>query len=390
MLSLPALRHPHQEPMRVKEPALVIGGGVAGAAVTVHLARAGRSVILIERKMGPHDKVCGEFLSGEAASYLRDIDIDLESLGAVRISEVRLYSGERVVTTRLPFPAFGLSRRVLDEALLHAASDAGGDVLRGEGVQFLRREDRRWFAQLGDGRIISASDVFLATGKHDLKDYRRPTGRQGDFIAFKLHWHLTDEETKALESAVELILFPGGYAGLGPVEKGVANLCLVVQRDKFTALGRKWDLLLAALCSACPHIRRRLMDAQRCWPHPLAITALPYGFIQTRAGGLWRLGDQGACIPSFCGNGISIAVHSAHLAAQHYLAGYSPESFQSRLASDIAPLVKRATLLSQMLTNPLGRAISFEAARVVPDLLGAIAHSTRIPARHLSEGRFPS
>lgn len=61
-------------------PALVIGGGPAGAAVAAHLARAGRAVTVVERKLGPHDKVCGEFVSGEAALYLRDMDIDLHRL----------------------------------------------------------------------------------------------------------------------------------------------------------------------------------------------------------------------------------------------------------------------------------------------------------------------
>jgi len=45
---------------------LIIGGGVAGGAVAAHLACARREVILIERKAGPHDKVCGEFISCEA------------------------------------------------------------------------------------------------------------------------------------------------------------------------------------------------------------------------------------------------------------------------------------------------------------------------------------
>jgi len=57
---------------------LVVGGGVAGGAVAAYLARAGRHVVLLERKNGPHDKVCGEFVSGEAADYLRVLDIDVE------------------------------------------------------------------------------------------------------------------------------------------------------------------------------------------------------------------------------------------------------------------------------------------------------------------------
>ena len=43
-----------------------IGGGPAGSALATRLARSGREVVLVERETGPHDKVCGEFLSWEA------------------------------------------------------------------------------------------------------------------------------------------------------------------------------------------------------------------------------------------------------------------------------------------------------------------------------------
>jgi len=47
---------------------LVVGGGLAGAMAGLRLARAGRSVVLLEKEPGAHHKVCGEFLSPEAVS----------------------------------------------------------------------------------------------------------------------------------------------------------------------------------------------------------------------------------------------------------------------------------------------------------------------------------
>ncbi|MEO8799183.1 MAG: FAD-dependent oxidoreductase, partial [Polyangiaceae bacterium] len=46
--------------------ALVVGGGPAGAALAIKLARAGKDVVLLERDPVPAHKVCGEFLSREA------------------------------------------------------------------------------------------------------------------------------------------------------------------------------------------------------------------------------------------------------------------------------------------------------------------------------------
>ena len=43
---------------------LIAGGGPAGAAAAILLARAGRRVLLAERETAPREKVCGEFLGG--------------------------------------------------------------------------------------------------------------------------------------------------------------------------------------------------------------------------------------------------------------------------------------------------------------------------------------
>jgi hypothetical protein len=109
--------------------ALVVGGGIAGGALAAHLARAGRHVIVIERQPGPRDKVCGEFISAEAAYYLRELAIDLNALGAFAISSVRAYTEKHAASAPLPFEAFSISRRTLDEAVLRRALSWGAEVL---------------------------------------------------------------------------------------------------------------------------------------------------------------------------------------------------------------------------------------------------------------------
>ena len=49
---------------------IVVGGGLAGSAFAIELARHGRPVIVLERTPGAHHKVCGEFLSAEAQALL--------------------------------------------------------------------------------------------------------------------------------------------------------------------------------------------------------------------------------------------------------------------------------------------------------------------------------
>ena len=50
--------------------ALIVGGGPAGSAAAIVLARGGVRAELIERTTAPHDTVCGGFLGWDALGAL--------------------------------------------------------------------------------------------------------------------------------------------------------------------------------------------------------------------------------------------------------------------------------------------------------------------------------
>jgi flavin-dependent dehydrogenase len=363
----------------------VVGGGLAGASAAGQLAAAGRDVLLIEREAGPHDKVCGEFLSREAQLYLRALGIDLAALGAAPIHILGLAAGDRLVSTRLPFQAMSLSRRVLDEAVLEFSRERGVRVLRGRRVTGTETVERGLRLRLEDGAAVTARTVILATGKHDLRGHARPAGRQNDLIGFKMMFTLTARQRAALSGRVELMLFAGGYAGLQPVGGERANLCLLVRRDRFAAIGRSWDALLTAIGTETPLLATRLQGAQPEWARPLTVAGLPYGLVvrQPAPDGFWRLGDQAAVIPSFSGDGMSIALHSARLAASAYLQGRTAAEFQARLAADVGAQVWRATWLSRIFVQKRPQHGLLAAARLLPAALNLGVALTRVPERSL-------
>jgi len=360
--------------------ALIVGGGLAGGALATALAEAGRSVLLLEREAGPHDKVCGEFLSREAILYLNALGVDPLALGACHIHSVRLSAGTGVATVKLPFPALSLSRRALDEALLRRAADAGADVRLGARVRLLDCGPDAWRAQLSAGESVEGRSAFLATGKHDLRGRPRPAGQQRDLIGFKMHLRLSPGEAAQLAGHVELTLFRGGYAGLEPVEGGLANLCLLVRRGRYAALGQNWAALLEAMRADSALLAERLEGAQPCWDRPLAISSIPYGYVRKTGDGLWRLGDQAAVIPSFAGDGMSIALHSARLAAGYYMSGASAAAYQRQMARDVGTAVRCATLLSQASVHGLGRILIGWGTSRLPNIMSSVAALTRVPA----------
>ena len=376
--------------------ALVVGGGIAGSAVAIDLARAGRRVVLIERETGPHDKVCGEFLSFEACHYLTRLGLQPEALGAVALRSVRLVRGQRAVAAALPFRALSLSRRVLDEALLEQAALSGAEVRRGVRVRALEHGADHWSATVDQGQAIEASAAFLATGKHDLRDLKRGPGTQGDLIGFKMYWRLNTRQAQELDGHVELALFPGGYAGLQPVDGGRANLCLLVRLSDFSGLENSWDALLAKIKATCPHLAQRLDGAEAALARPLAISSIPYGYVfdgvdashDQSLDHIWRLGDQAAVIPSFSGDGMSIALHSARIAAQHYLAGDAAHVYHTPLARDVRRQIRRATRVSQALVTPWGQGSAEAIARLLPPVLSGLASMTRISKRALTRAEL--
>jgi flavin-dependent dehydrogenase len=361
---------------------LILGGGVAGCAAAIALARKGRSVTLIEREHTPRHKVCGEFLSGEALDDLSALGIDVASLGAVPIANVRLAAARRAAEAPLPFPAASLTRKALDTALIAAAVAAGVRVEQGRSVQALERTASNvWQATLDDDSTREAATVFLATGKHDVRGHKRPDDPHR-WVAFKMYFRLAPAQAAELARASELMLYPGGYGGIQPVEDGMANLCCVVQQRHLPRGGHPWENFLAKMQRDCPHLAMRLAGAERVLDKPIAITHIPYGYLRrTTDEGLYCIGDQAAVIPSFTGDGISLALHTARCAVTAYLAAEPAPVFQAKLRSSLLTQMRLAEFAADGLNNPLARAVLPFCLRVWPGVMRVTARLTRI-AQH--------
>jgi menaquinone-9 beta-reductase len=360
----------------VRRDPLIIGAGPAGSAAAITLARAGHRPILIEKTTGPTDKVCGDFLSLDAIQHAQSLGVDPAELGAAPIHRVRLIRGDRSAETALPFPALGLSRRTLDAALLRQAEHAGAVLHTGQTVRRLTQDGRVWHVQTGD-HAFAAESVFLATGKHDLRDAPRAHSAH-DAIGMKMYLDLAPGPLRTLDGSIELTLFPGGYAGMLLVEHRRAVLCIAVQRATLHGYGGTWTGLVAAIARRNPRFAMMLAGAQDRLPRALAVAGVPYGY-RASAGDLFRLGDQAAVIPSLTGDGMAIALHSGRHAAEAWLAGADAAPYQRDLARILAPQMRLASLLHRAGMVRLTQAAAIPALRLFPGLLRHAASRTRLP-----------
>jgi flavin-dependent dehydrogenase len=144
-----------------------------------------------------------------------------------------------------------------------------------------------------------------------------------------------------------------------------------------------WRQLLATVTNGNRRLRHFLKGARDLWARPLAISPIPYGYVAGHSSSEWRVGDQAAVIPSFTGDGMAIALHSASLAAQMYLAGQTAEEYRCALKAQLGGRVSLATWISRAMVTAAGRDIALLGTSLFPGAMRWIAASTRVPARDL-------
>lgn len=368
--------------------ALIVGGGPAGASAAIVLARARAPHVLIERSRETGDAICGGFLSWRTLDSLALLGIAPEALGGARITQVRVFAGDRMVETRLRRAALGVSRHRLDSVLLAQARSEGAAIERGVTVRAMTPST----AQFADGGEMTADAVFLASGKHDVRGLARPALARGDDPALGLRVRLPAAPglDRLIGDAIELHLFDRGYVGIVRQEDGSANVCMAVHRSAMLAAGSP-----AALLDTLPRDHPRLGDrlAYRSGSAPIdAIANVPYGWRQTTGTrGLFRLGDQAGVIPSLAGEGMGIAIASGIRAGHAYLSGGADAAtrFQTDFANATARPIRLAGLVRDAAERPGLSRMAVPLLSCFPGGIDMIAALTRIGHSRLDQPFTP-
>ena len=359
--------------------ALIVGGGPAGAAAAITLARAGAPHLLVERTRETADALCGGFLSWRTLAALERLGIDADALGASSVTRVRLFAGGRQAEARLPHPAGAVSRRRLDRLMLAQARACGAAIECGVAVRTLDGA-----AITGDGATITHDALFLASGKHDVRGLARPVAARGTDPAIGLRVRLP--AAPALErlvgDAVELHLFDRGYAGVVRQEDGSVNLCLAVRRSRLREAGDP-GRLLRLLGDGAAALGERLG-----WlgDEPIdAIANVPYGWrVAAGRAGLFRLGDQAGVIPSLAGEGVGIAVGSGVSAANACLRDGTDGAarWQARFRDGLRRPIGVAGVVRGLAERRGVAAPLVALTAAAPALIALVARATRLPEEH--------
>jgi menaquinone-9 beta-reductase len=347
---------------------LIVGGGPAGCAAAITLARGGSLATVVDRA-AVQPPVCGAFVSWDALAALDALGIDVWRLGARRITGVRILAGGRVVEQALPAVAAGISRGSLDAALRTQAERSGATLVS---ANARRVEGDR--VVLDDGAVLHSDSLFVATGKHALRGVERSGRERSVHVGFRAEIAAPPE----LDGWIELHLFDSGYAGLLMQEDGAANLCLSVRQARLKQAG-SLPRLLEILAQQSPQLAAALAGA-RFWS---AIAGVPYGRIVSAApDGRFRIGDQASVIASVVGDGIAIALASGRSAGAAYLngGGAAASAFQRNWAARARRPIRTAEALRHVAEQPQLAALALRGFAALPSALSLASRITRIGA----------
>jgi flavin-dependent dehydrogenase len=270
---------------------LVAGGGPAGLATALHGARAGLSVVVIERRSGAIDKACGEGLMPHTVRQLERLGV---SPHGREFAGIRYVDGSREVSASFRSgTGRGVRRIALHAALLDAVTSAGVEIVQGD----VGEVTQDWASVSAAG--MRARYLAAADGLHS--PIRRSLGlaapcRGPRRWGIRRHVHIapwTDH--------VEVHWGPGAEAYVTPVADDCVGIAIL------SSTRGSFDAHLGEFAA--------LEDRVRGHPHGHDMAAGPLRQkVRNRvAGRVLLVGDAAGYVDALTGEGLGIAFGGAEL-----------------------------------------------------------------------------
>jgi len=293
----------------------IIGGGLAGLATAILIAQSGYSVILFEKEKYPFHKVCGEYVSLESWNFLIQLGLPLPQMGLPIIDTLLLTAPNgNSFKAKLPLGGFGISRYYLDSQLVEIAKQRGVHILDNTKVDDVVGNT--------NFQITAQPNKFISTvccaayGKRsnlDIKWKRNflnsPNQRLENYVGIKYHIRTNWEK-----NTIGLHNFENGYCGISKIEQDKYCLCYMTVADNLKKSNNNISQLEENLLYKNPYLKKIFLDSEKIESFPVTISQINFNRKTQIENGVLMLGDSAGMITPLCGNGMSIALHSAKIA----------------------------------------------------------------------------
>ena len=218
---------------------------------------------------------------------------------------------------KLPLGGFGISRFLLDDTLCKLAIEQGvtviqqskvTDVIYGASTFEIEASTGKYFGRLCCGSYGKRSNL-------DSK-WKRPfifeqKNRLNNFIGIKYHIH-----SGFADDTIALHNFKDGYCGISKIEDGKHCLCYLTTAANLKKANNNIEAMEQTILAKNKHLKEVFLDKQNIYAVPLAISQISFSKKSKVENHVLMLGDAAGLITPLCGNGMSMAMHSAVIAAQ--------------------------------------------------------------------------
>ena len=310
---------------------LVVGGGPAGSSAAYWLARAGHDVVVVEKKVFPRDKTCGDALTPRAVHQLTEMGLAPELERFHRYDGLRATAGSRTMELSwpkhpvLPSHGFVVRRRDIDQVVADHAGQAGATVL--DGVEATAPLFEHGLCRgaivkdkAGTTAELRARYVVVADGSNSRFGRALGTSRNREMaygLAIRGYWESPLSKEPWIESALDVRdrndnSLPG-YGWIFPLGDGTVNVGIGLLSTFRDFRQVNTTHLLNEYAATAP-------GWWELGPEPLAPPTggkLPMGgSVGPKAGPTWlAIGDAAGTVNPFNGEGIDYAYETGRMAA---------------------------------------------------------------------------
>ena len=295
---------------------IVVGGGISGLITAIQLGRAGISPTLIEKKVYPFHRVCGEYISNETVPFLKKLGLYPEAFYPPVISRFQLTSvNGKSACLKLDSGGFGISRYAFDQFLYEQAKVAGVDFLLNTQVDKIHRANELFFVQTKDQQL--ETDLVVGSfGKRSTLDAslnRSFIKKRSPYIGVKYHIR-TDHPS----DLIALHNFKDGYCGISNIEAGKTNLCYLSHRHHLKHYGNLKAMEEGVLFKN-PFLKSIFKNSEFLFEKPETINEISFETKGPVDQHILMTGDAAGMITPLCGNGMAMAIQSSKILSERVI-----------------------------------------------------------------------
>ena len=297
--------------------AAIVGGGLAGLSLSILLAKKGFKVILFEKEKYPFHKVCGEYISMESWKFIEALGVDLSNLRLPIIKKLIVSAPNgSCVNSKLDMGGFGISRYFLDNKLREIALANGVKINDGTKVNEVLFEQENFSIKFNSEKV-KATFVAGAFGKRSNLDVKwkrdfikQKNNKLNNYIGVKYHI-----STSFPADTIALHNFKNGYCGISKVENDKYCLCYLTTAENLKDNNNSIKEMEKNVLYKNVFLKNIFRTADFLFAEPVVISQISFDKKSKIENHILMLGDAAGMITPLCGNGMSIALHSAKIAA---------------------------------------------------------------------------